>query len=131
MNTTDTNRLGYMLDTLATDAGAWADATFGTPAERGPIGALRHLKLECDECIAGPGDIMEYADCFLLLLDAARRAGISPAALIRAASTKLGINKRRTWPRPSTQSDAPVSHAKGDAKYLPDNLAPYVNPNGV
>ncbi len=29
----------------------WSQETFGSDAERGPIGPLRHLKLEADEAI--------------------------------------------------------------------------------
>ena len=50
-----------------------------------------------DELIAEPYDRMEYADCFMLLVDAARGAGISSAALLYAVRDKLNINKGRSW----------------------------------
>ena len=44
-----------------------------------------------------PNDELEWADCFLLLLDAARRKGHSLDDLIKFANTKLEINKKRSW----------------------------------
>lgn len=95
---------------LANDQSEWSQATFGTDQERGPMGALRHLEKEAREAQAAPHDIEEYADCFLLILDAARRAGISPQHLIEAAQAKMAINRQRTWPRPI--DDQPVEHVR-------------------
>lgn len=75
----------------------WSDEAFGTPEVRGPIGPLEHCKKECDEAIANPKDIKEYADIFNLVLDAARRAGFSAEQLIDAASAKIQENKERKW----------------------------------
>jgi hypothetical protein len=55
----------------------WSQATFGTDAERGPTGPLKHLEHEAREAQAAPDDPSEYADCFLLILDAARRSGMT------------------------------------------------------
>jgi hypothetical protein len=71
---------------------------------------LRHLEKEARETQAAPDDIEEYADCFLLILDAARRAGISPQQLVEAAQRKMVINRQRTWPRPV--DDQPVEHVR-------------------
>lgn len=102
--------LGERLLALAKDQSDWSQSTFGTDQERGPLGALRHLEKEARETQAAPGDIEEYADCFLLILDAARRAGISPLQLIEAAQRKMVINRQRTWPRPV--DDQPVEHVR-------------------
>jgi hypothetical protein len=102
--------LGQLLSSLAQDQSEWSQATFGTDQERGPLGALRHLEKEAVETQAAPDDIEEYADCFLLILDAARRAGISPLQLIEAAQRKMVINRQRTWPRPI--DDQPVEHVR-------------------
>lgn len=108
---TDSNlTLGEKLSCLAKDQSEWSQATFGTDQERGPLGALRHLEKEAVETQAAPYDIEEYADCFLLILDAARRAGISPLQLIEAAQHKMVINRQRTWPRPV--DDFPVEHVR-------------------
>ena len=102
--------LGERLLLLAKDQSDWSQTTFGTDQERGPLGALRHLEKEARETQAAPDDVEEYADCFLLILDAARRAGISPLQLIEAAQRKMVINRQRTWPRPV--DDQPVEHVR-------------------
>ena len=97
---------------LVADQAEWSQATFGTDAERGPVGALKHLAKEALEAAEHPGDPFEYADCFLLILDAARRQGIKPMELIIAAKEKMKINKERSWPKPTC--DEPVEHIKVD-----------------
>jgi hypothetical protein len=93
---------------LADDQSVWSQATFGTDADRGPIGALRHLEKEAREAQQTPGDLSEYADCLLLILDAARRAGFGPMALVLGAQNKMAVNNARSWPKPTT--DEPVEH---------------------
>jgi hypothetical protein len=93
--------LGYQLNKLAEDHAIWSQTTFGDDNERGPIGPLKHLEKEAKEVQENPTDISEYADCFLLILDSSRRAGISPLQLIKAAQDKLVINKARKWPKPN------------------------------
>ncbi len=100
--------LGDKLSDLVTDQAAWSQATFGLDSERGPLGALRHLELEAREAQQNPADAEEYADCFLLILDAARRAGIKPMQLIEAAQSKMEKNKARQWAAPV--ADEPVLH---------------------
>ncbi len=102
--------LGRSLHRLAADQSDWSQATFGTDQERGPLGALRHLEREAREVQEAPGDVEEYADCFLLILDAARRAGFSPLRLIEAATAKMQVNRARQWPRPV--DDQPVEHIR-------------------
>ena len=101
---------GELLNDLAKEQSAWSQETFGSDAERGPMGALKHLEREAREAQANPTDPMEYADCFLLILDAARRAGIKPMELMKHAQAKMVINKSRTWPRPV--DDEPVEHVR-------------------
>jgi hypothetical protein len=95
---------------LVNDQSEWSQATFGSDAERGPIGALKHLALEAVEAQAAPHVWEEYADCFLLILDAARRAGIKPMQLVQAAQAKMIKNRKREWPKPT--SDEPVEHVR-------------------
>jgi len=102
------SELGIQLHDLAVDLARWSQATFGADVERGPLGALKHLEKEAREAQAAPLDPSEYADCFLLILDAARRSGISPLKLVLHAREKMAINKARTWPKPT--SDEPVEH---------------------
>ncbi len=89
----------------------WSQATFGTDAVRGPLGALRHLEKEAREAQADITDRVEYADCLLLTLDAARRAGMSLDDLLDTAFEKLAVNKQRTWQKP-TSDDMPIEHAR-------------------
>jgi hypothetical protein len=114
--------LGASLDSLITDQAAWSQATFGTDAERGPVGAFRHLEKETREVIAAyaqvgivPGAeaafLEECADCFILLLDGIRRGGITFPELVAEARRKMGVNKTRKWPKP-TAADVPVEHVR-------------------
>lgn len=80
---------------LAADANAWSRETFGWG--RGPLGSISHLKEEVDEVEQTPYDAEEYADCLLLVLDAAARANIDAPSLIAEARRKLIKNKTRTW----------------------------------
>jgi hypothetical protein len=80
---------------LQDDIAAWSDPVFGY--NRSPMGCLHHLVLEVQEVIDTPTDRMEYADCFMLLLDAYRMAGYDADDLIDACIDKLEICKQREW----------------------------------
>lgn len=98
---------------LVVDQSEWSQATFGTDAERGPMGALKHLEKEsreCQEAVGTPELREELADCLLLLLDASRRAGVKPTQLVEAAQAKMQKNRQRVWPKPT--SDEPVEHVR-------------------
>ena len=79
-----------------------------------PMGALKHLAKEAVEAQDAIGDPVKFAeecaDCFLLILDAARRGGIKPLELIIHAQNKMEVNKTRAWPAPT--SDEPVEHIR-------------------
>ncbi len=102
--------LGMLLEHLSMQQSEWSQKTFGTDAERGPVSALKHLEKEAKEAYENPTDEMELADCFLLILDAARRAGITPKGLLMISLEKLDINKKINWPKPV--GDEPVFHVK-------------------
>lgn len=108
--------LSNKLRDLAADQAEWSQQTFGSDAERGPIGALRHLACEAEEAEAAyeSGDQKhladELADCFLLILDASRRCGLTPEALIDASQRKMLVNRGRDWPEP--EADRPVKHLR-------------------
>lgn len=89
----------------------WSQRTFGTDAERGPKGALKHLAKEVNECLADPTDLMEFVDCLFLVCDASRRAGFTVEQVMDAAWEKLAINKARQWQKP-TSGDEPVEHVR-------------------
>lgn len=110
------------LQNLMNDISEWSDATFGD-GQRNPAIAY-HLKKEIDELIealnkanalgtdnsVGIGEFgrhlsktkMEYADCFMLLLDSAHHFGLSADELIMVTRAKLEINKTRKWGKPDT-----------------------------
>ncbi len=88
----------------------WSQATFGTDAERGPTGPLKHLAKEVQECLDKPDDIEEFADLLFLVFDATRRAGFTYDGLVQAAFVKLAKNKQRKWGKAS--SDEPVEHVR-------------------
>ena len=88
----------------------WSRATFGSDEERGPLGPLKHLAKEVQECLSDPTDKMEYADLLFLVLDASRRAKIPAAELLDCCFQKLEINKARTWQKPT--KDGAVEHVR-------------------
>lgn len=100
----------------------WSQATFGTDAERGPMGPLKHLAKEVAEAMKDPTDLMEFVDCLFLVCDATRRAGFRVDDLMAAAWQKLEINKARQWSKPT--SDEPVEHVRGSDE--PSPLPPAV-----
>ena len=108
---------------LLEDQSKWSQATFGTDQERKPIGALKHLAKEAIEAVdAVEADDRtaieeEFADCFLLLMDAARRANLGGGdelshleAIVKLSQKKMVINAARKWPTPT--SDEPVEHVR-------------------
>jgi hypothetical protein len=78
------------------DIGKWSDTTFGDERLNSTI---HHLELEVGELKVDPFEIEEYADCLLLLFDAARKAGFEFSDLLLAAQMKLEKNKARKWGR--------------------------------
>lgn len=118
---------------LKEEAFEWANETFGH--FRNPVSAINHLKKEADELIEAieklkqvvqaskpeTGDLVrlinqagdEYADCFLLILDAASSSGITAAELIRLAKAKLEINKNRKWGK--RDENGVVEHIREEA----------------
>lgn len=101
------------------EQGDWSQATFGSDAVRGPKGPLLHLQKEVAEALAELEDggnateplDMEIIDCFFLVIDAARRNGMTPAWLLMLAGKKLRINKARTWQKPISEDQA-VEHVR-------------------
>lgn len=77
--------------------GIWSDKTFGA---RSALGPLHHLKKEIEEVINDTGNIDEYADCGLLLMDSLRLAGFSMHDLYQAMLEKFQVNQLRTWGQP-------------------------------
>lgn len=92
----EVERLNALADLRAQHA-AWSQAQFGDVSAVGPA---KHLAKEAMEVAADPLDPIEHADCWMLLWDMQRRAGISDAQLADAIREKLAINQARKWPAP-------------------------------
>lgn len=91
------------------EAHRWADSVFGEL--RRPDGAVAHLAKEVAELAEHPYDDMEYADCLMLVLDAASNAGIGADDLLNTCWEKLAINRNRKWGKPGV--DGVVEHVRG------------------
>lgn len=79
---------------------SWSQATFGLDTERDAYPVLNHLLREVEEARREMDRKVlhwEIADCFLLILDAARRTGMDLQDLTVLAITKLDENRERQW----------------------------------
>ena len=89
------------LQNLVDQLFAWSLSTFG-PSEDG-YGCAAHLIKEAEEAKNTPNDVLEWADCFMLLVDGARRSGFSLQELLEAVETKFAICKQRKWLPPNAE----------------------------
>lgn len=109
------------VQTFMDDIHQWADNTFG--ADRKTIAVLHHLKQEVPELIEAIekyGDKMkplgepkvefEFADCFILILNAASKYGLNFNQLMYVSMLKLEICKNREWGKPD--ANGVVNHIK-------------------
>lgn len=110
---------------LMDDIHQWADKTFGP--ERTVEAPLHHLKKEAQEVIdeiyegkwtsaledtASRDKIKEeFADCFILILNAASKYGMDFYDLMTEAETKMEKNKLRKWGKPD--ENGVVEHIRG------------------
>ena len=92
--------------------GVWSDKTF--PIQN-PVSTLTHLIDEVRETINKPDDILEYADCFILLFNAARLSGFTVHDIMNAMQEKHEINTKRQWGKPD---------ANGVVKHIKKHLEP-------
>ena len=89
----------------------WAKETFkGQPLS----GKFADLRREISELQDDPKDVMEYADCYSLLVDIAAKNGIYLSDIHSAAIRKLAINKKRKWGSPNP--DGSIEHIKASHK---------------
>lgn len=80
------------LTSLQDEIAAWADEHY---PDRTYHNAMTKLVMEeIPEILRRPSDPMEWADAFILLLDAAKLQGVDIAKAVRE---KMEINRRRTW----------------------------------
>ena len=101
--------MSYAVDMndLQYDLKSWTEKQFPT---RSLESITNHLKKEIQELLDDPDDIMEFADCFMLLLDAASYQGHKMSDIWRAMGKKLEINKNRQWGEPNEEGF--VEHIK-------------------
>ncbi|OHB92589.1 MAG: hypothetical protein A2Z57_03355 [Planctomycetes bacterium RIFCSPHIGHO2_12_39_6] len=119
---------GDRLQRLQLDIQKWSDSAFGK--NRNSLPMVYHLKKEIEELITALLDVcgmgvdvsdealrekyhrvvMEYADCFMLLIDSAAHFPIGTGALLNAVEKKLEINKKRKWGEPD--KNGVVEHIK-------------------
>jgi len=122
------------LQILMNDISKWSDETFGD-MQRNPT-IVWHLKKEVDELIQAleytyqlkinknvetneyamqlHKTNMEYADCFMLLLDSAHHFKLTAEDLIQLTNIKLTINKARKWDKPD--KNGVVEHVRDATK---------------
>ncbi len=89
---------------LMTETHKWADERFNNPS----INTVAlHVQLEAKELydairfnFAEQDVKMEFADCFILLLQVASRYGMTFDDLLKVANEKFEINKTRKWASP-------------------------------
>jgi hypothetical protein len=79
------------LDAIAAEVREWQDATF---TEATPASCAAHLRSEVTELLADPTDAEEIADCAMLVIGVANKAGVDLASAIAA---KLAVNRARKW----------------------------------
>ena len=79
------------------DIWEWAKNTFPRSKTENH---LNHLLKEVQELKEDSRDILEYADCLIILLHVARSNGITVDMLNDAVKIKMDINKKRNWTEP-------------------------------
>lgn len=77
--------------------GEWSDSVFGDDRYFNSGGSSLHLQEEVKELHENPQDLLEYADCLMLIIDKARLEGFTMTDLALACERKLEINKIRKW----------------------------------
>lgn len=77
----------------------WTVEKFGN--ETNPLPSLNHLKGEVLELIEKPNDRLEWADCFIILIHAAKKQGYSMNDIYSFIQEKHEINKTRKWSEPN------------------------------
>lgn len=93
---------------LFTEITIWQQKTFGKRTDPRP--PIHHLEKEIKELLENPTDLLEYADCFILLFNAADIAGYSAEDLLNGIRQKFEINQERKWGK--ADSNGVVLHVK-------------------
>jgi len=102
------------LQILMDDIQEWTGKTFGEGPDR-IVPNLKHLQKEVPELIeaieTGTMDHIiraEFADCFILLLQASTRYGLKAEDIESICNAKMIVNKGRAWGKPD--ADGLVEH---------------------
>lgn len=78
------------------------------------LSKIKHLLQELEEVQDPSLSItersLEFADCFLLLFDAAAASGMTYDSIVGCIDAKMGINENRKWGNPD--ADGVVNHIK-------------------
>lgn len=108
-----------VIQRLMDETCGWSQKTF--VGQRNPA-IVHHLKKEVEELIkefetpyqhsqvAKDKITVEFADCFLLLLDSAGNFGLSVEQLVTASFKKLDVCKQRKWGKPD--ENGVIEHIK-------------------
>ena len=75
-------------------------------------GKFSHLRKEINELEEDQTDVMEYADCYMLLMDIASNNNILLSDIHAAAKRKLEINKKRKWGKQN--KDGSIEHVRAE-----------------
>lgn len=100
-------RLEGDLNEVARICGAWANATFAPDGGYRGQSIVAHLAKEVVELAENPRDMVEVADCMLLLMHLAHQNG---GDLRSAMARKLEINRHRKWGKPD--ANGVVEHVR-------------------
>ena len=105
------------LQKLMDDILEWSSNTFENETS---ISKINHLKKEVDELKfsifhehSEAEKRYEFADCFMLLIAAAKMEGLTANDLILITKAKLELNKSRTWGKPD--ENGVVEHIRTEA----------------
>lgn len=96
---------------LQDEVARWSKETFG---QRSPSPIIAHLRKEVEELWKEPFSTEEYADCLMLLLDAAERAGLTTDLIVKETFAKLEVNKQREWGEPDEHGAVDHIRKKND-----------------
>lgn len=109
------------LQQLMNDIRKWSDDAFGKENES--LRIFYHLQKEVEELISAIKKskgktistvLFEYADCLMLLLNAASAHGYTSNDLLLALRDKLELNKNRKWGKPD--ENGVVEHIREKAE---------------
>lgn len=89
----------------------WSNKTFG-PGRR-TLNLTRHIRNECDEIDANPGDILEPIDVIILAIDMLQRMGYDAHDVMASLISKQIMNFKREWPDwRDAPPDEPIEHIR-------------------